>query len=71
MKAASQSRREDLAADGAVSVAEACVFLGLGVTEMYAMMGRGELPYAKLGRRRLIPRKALVALLLRHMTVVG
>jgi len=67
---ASQARREDIAADGAVSVAEAAVFVGLGLTELYARMNAGELPFVKLGRRRVIPKRALVAMLAANMTAV-
>jgi hypothetical protein len=50
---------KELAADGMVSVADAIKLSGLSRAELYARMGRGELAYAKDGRRRLIPRKAL------------
>ena len=40
-----------LAADGMVSVAEAVKLSGLSRAELYARMGRGELPFAKDGRR--------------------
>lgn len=56
-----------LAADGLMSVKEALAFLSIGHSELYAMMGRGELPSCKIGRRRLIPRKALVAFAARHL----
>jgi excisionase family DNA binding protein len=52
-----------LVTDGAVDVAEACRFTGLGRTFLYQLMDRGELRYAKVGRRRLIPRAELVRLL--------
>lgn len=53
----------DLLADGAISVPDACEFAGLSRTELYRQMDRGTLPYTKIGRRRLIPRRALVAML--------
>lgn len=46
--------------DGFMSIREACAFLRVSRTEVYAMMERGELAFAKLGRRRLIPRRGLV-----------
>lgn len=63
--------REELAADGAVSVAEAMAFLGVSDTHVYDLMNRGELPFCKLGRRRLIPKRALVELLARNMTAAA
>jgi excisionase family DNA binding protein len=58
IKAALEAAKE-LAAEGMVSVAEAVRLSGLSRAELYARMGRGELAFAKDGRRRLIPRKAL------------
>lgn len=64
------ARREELAADGVLSVAEAAVFAGLGLTELYARMNAGTLAYVKLGRRRVIPKRALVAMLAENMVAV-
>jgi excisionase family DNA binding protein len=66
--AAPPDRRAELATDGTMSVAEAVAFSGVSQSELYATMDRGELPFVKWGRRRLIPRRALVELLARHMT---
>ena len=52
---------QDLVAAGLVSVREAARFLGISVAGLYKFMERGELPYAKIGRSRRIPRQALVA----------
>jgi excisionase family DNA binding protein len=49
--------------DGAVPLQEAVKFSGLTRTALYAAMSRGELPFVKIGKRRLIPRNALRALL--------
>ncbi|MBM4070272.1 MAG: helix-turn-helix domain-containing protein [Planctomycetes bacterium] len=54
--------RENLVCDGLVPIKEAAGFLGISVGSLYAMMGRGELVYVKLGRSRRIPRRALVEL---------
>lgn len=60
-------RRAELAADGVLSVADAQAFLSLGRTEVYGLMDRGKLPFIKLGRRRVIPKRALVELLAANM----
>lgn len=53
--------------DGAMTVAQALVFSGIGRTRLYRLMADGELPYARVGTRRLIPRRALVDLLTRSV----
>jgi excisionase family DNA binding protein len=53
----------DVWGDGALTVGRAVEVYGLGRTVLYAMMAEGRLPYSKVGTRRLIPRRALVALL--------
>jgi excisionase family DNA binding protein len=62
-----QITRTELARDGAYSVPEAVEFSGLGRTTLYGLMETGILPYAKVGRRRLIPRRALVELIEKHL----
>lgn len=47
---------------GLLSVSEARDFTGLGRSTLYNMMDRGDLIYTKIGRRRLIPRNALIRL---------
>jgi excisionase family DNA binding protein len=49
-----------LLADGLVSTAEAARSLSVSRSFLYVAMGRGELPYVKLGRARRIPRRALI-----------
>ncbi len=46
-------------ADGGVRVVDAAKFTGLSRTELYALMNRGELPWSKPGRHRLVPRRWL------------
>jgi excisionase family DNA binding protein len=53
---------ERLLGDGLESIEEATTFVGLSRSTLYGLMDRGELPYVKIGRRRLIPRAALVDL---------
>jgi hypothetical protein len=46
--------------DGLMTVPEAQEFSRLSRSDLYNRMERGELTYCKLGKRRLIPRRALV-----------
>ena len=50
-----------LADDGFVAVAEAAQFLGLSRAKVYQIMESGQLPFAKFGKSRRIPRRALLA----------
>ena len=52
-----------LVADGMMTVREAAAFSGICRSDLYCYMERGELPYGKNGRRRLIPRKAVQELM--------
>ena len=54
---------EELLADGALGVNAAVKFSGISRSELYALMGDGELKFCKRGRRRLIPKRALVRFL--------
>lgn len=58
-------------ADGALTVAKAVEFSGLTRTELYRRMGNGELPFIKMGKRRLIARNALRALLAKGVVGVS
>jgi len=51
--------------DGALRIDDAVKWSGLGRTALYQYMQAGELAYFHAGRRRLIPRRALVDLLAR------
>lgn len=57
----------ELMSDGALGIEDAQRFCGLGRTVLYALMTEGKLPYTKVGARRLIPKRALVALLSRNV----
>jgi excisionase family DNA binding protein len=46
-----------------VTVSEAAHLLGISRTHAYELVARGELPHVRLGRRIVIPRHALSALL--------
>ena len=47
--------------EGLASVPQACAYLGIRRSLLYRLMERGELPFAKIGARRLIPWRALRA----------
>lgn len=55
----SKEQAEKAFSEGAVSVTEAMEFLGLGRAEVNRMIRNGTLPSAKIGRRRLIAKKAM------------
>lgn len=50
----------DLVSDGLVTIAEAASFLRISRSNLYALMDNGSLAFAKIGRSRRIPRRALV-----------
>lgn len=54
---------EELLAEGTIGVQDAVAFTGLSRAELYRRMADGDLAFATHGRRRLIPRRALVAML--------
>ena len=64
-------RRRALMADGAVSVVEAAKFLGASRTFLYMLMKEGRIPWARAGRKRVIPRRALVAYLSEQLVELG
>ncbi|MDR7450138.1 MAG: helix-turn-helix domain-containing protein [Armatimonadota bacterium] len=53
----------DVLEEGVLSVPEAARLLGVSRTTLYNFLQAGRLPSLRLGGRRLIPRRALVALL--------
>jgi excisionase family DNA binding protein len=54
-----KDRNAGVTSDGFVSVPDAARFLQLSRSKVYALMESGELTYAKFGRCRRIPRRAL------------
>lgn len=60
---------ENLVGDGLVGIKEAARFLQISVAGLYALMGRGELAYCKIGRSRRIPKRALVELATKSMVL--
>jgi len=59
----------ELAADGALPIPEAVKFSGCSRSVLYEQMELGMLAFLKVGRRRLIPRRALVEFLAKRLNV--
>jgi excisionase family DNA binding protein len=57
-----KANNDGLVADGLVSVDEAMAFLSVSRSTLYELMDKGMLAYAKIGRSRRVPRRALVEL---------
>jgi excisionase family DNA binding protein len=57
----------ELAADGALPVPEAVRFTGCSRSVLYEQMESGMLAFVKVGRRRLIPKRALIEFLARRL----
>jgi excisionase family DNA binding protein len=66
MAVAIETHREMLA-DGLSTVREAAVYSRLSRAFLYNAMERGDLVYVKVGRRRLIPKRALLEFLARGL----
>jgi excisionase family DNA binding protein len=62
-----KDEQERLFTDGFERVRDAARFLGISVSQMYALMDRGQIPFAKFGKSRRIPRRALLDFAKRHM----
>jgi excisionase family DNA binding protein len=59
--------RADLLVDGLDRIAEAERFTKLSRSLLYQLMGKGELPYVKIGRARRIPHRALLELAAKNL----
>ena len=57
----------ELVADGLLTVRETAAFLHLSRSKIYELMDAGELCFAKLGRSRRIPRRAVIELAARQL----
>jgi len=60
---------EQLLDDGLVTVRQAAQFLGLSIASIYSLMARGELIYAKFGKSRRIPKRALIELAKKNIVI--
>jgi len=54
-----ESERPDLTAEGFADVTEAAEFLSLARSSIYKLMDNADLPFAKFGKSRRIPWRAL------------
>ena len=52
---------------GGMSVSEAAKFTCLSRSFLYKLMANGDLAYVQVGRKRIIPRVALIRLLSQHL----
>ena len=57
----------ELVADGLMTVKECAEFLHLSRSKIYELMDAGDLCFAKLGRSRRIPRRAVIELAARQL----
>ena len=57
----------ELLADGAMQIADAVQWSGIGRSRLYAAMASGHLPFVRYGGRRLIPRRCLRDYLAKHL----
>lgn len=55
----------------ALSVADAAKMLGLGKSSMYELVRQKKIPHVRVGRRVLIPRRALESWLVREQVSCG
>jgi excisionase family DNA binding protein len=58
---------EDILGGGLRTIEEAKNYTRLSRATLYLLMERGELPYTSIGRRRLIPYRALIELAARRL----
>jgi len=61
-------RRLNYVLDGLMDVHEAARFLSLSRSTIYVLMDEGRLPFAKIGRSRRIPRRAVIEFAAAHLS---
>ncbi len=64
---AKELSRGELVSEGNLTVPEAARLIRLSRSQLYALMSKGELPFIKIGKRRLVPRRALLDLMERNL----
>ena len=67
----SQNDNLELCRDGVLNVPQACEFLGIRRSRFYELIDAGAFPTIKLGRKRVAPRRALVAYLAEQLEAAG
>lgn len=63
---AADDPREELCADGFLTIEEAAEFCGVGTRLIYKLMDQG-LPWVKVGRHRKIPKRGLIRFVAQDM----
>jgi excisionase family DNA binding protein len=66
-----ESGQMELVSEGFVTVPTAAAFLELSRAKLYQTMENQELPFAKFGRARRIPKRALAELAQKCLVVAG
>jgi excisionase family DNA binding protein len=56
-------RQNELTEQGFMSVREAAKFSSVSRSRLYELMAAGQLPYAQLGARRMVPKAGLLELM--------
>jgi hypothetical protein len=64
-----ESPGAELVEDGLMAIPEAQDFSRLSRSDLYNRMERGDLTYCKLGKRRMIPRRALIEMVRRALVL--
>ena len=57
------ANRDDLFDEGTMQIKDAVAWSGIGRSRLYEAMSKGDLPFVKVGERRLIPKRGLKAYL--------
>jgi excisionase family DNA binding protein len=62
-------KAEGLVLEGLDKVADVARFLSLSRSAVYSLMARGELAFVKLGKARRVPKRAVIELAAKNLTV--
>jgi excisionase family DNA binding protein len=54
-----ESTENELLTEGALQINDAVTWSGIGRSKLYMAMAEGDLSYVRVGKRRLIPKRAL------------
>ena len=65
--ATERASAEGLVSDGCLTVDESMKFTGLRRSKLYEHLQSGRIPVVKVGRRTLIPKRALIRFLVEHL----
>ena len=67
LEAVDGTEAEELLADGCCDLTAAIGFSGLSRSQLYVEMQGGTLPFVKVGKRTLIPKRALIRFLAKRL----